>query len=225
MGAIYWQLNDIWPVASWSSIDYHFRWKALHYFAKRFFRPVMISCQEEGILTQNPNANAQPLVKEKLEKSFRLCVANETQEEKKLMVKWEIRDKTANTLKEKTERLTCAPLSSTWLDKVDVPEIALNNEYLSFHLYENKELISEGTVIFTLPKFFNFVDPKLSFKVEGDTITVKAEAYARSVEILNRKEDIVLSDNYFDMNAGEKQVKIISGNPDGLKLRSVYNIR
>jgi beta-mannosidase len=37
MGAIYWQLNDIWPAASWSSIDYRFRWKALHYYARRFF--------------------------------------------------------------------------------------------------------------------------------------------------------------------------------------------
>jgi len=39
MGAIYWQLNDCWPVVSWSSIDYTNRWKALHYFAKRFFSP------------------------------------------------------------------------------------------------------------------------------------------------------------------------------------------
>ena len=37
MGAIYWQLNDCWPVISWSSIDYYGRWKALHYYAKRFF--------------------------------------------------------------------------------------------------------------------------------------------------------------------------------------------
>ena len=39
MGAVYWQLNDCWPVVSWSSIDYGGRWKALHYYAKRFFCP------------------------------------------------------------------------------------------------------------------------------------------------------------------------------------------
>lgn len=60
MGAIYWQLNDCWPVASWASIDYFGRWKALHYYAKRFFAPLMISCAEEGMLTQNTNINAEP---------------------------------------------------------------------------------------------------------------------------------------------------------------------
>ena len=60
MGTVIWQLNDCWPVASWSSIDYCGRWKALHYYAKRFFAPVMLSCAEEGILTQDTNPNAEP---------------------------------------------------------------------------------------------------------------------------------------------------------------------
>ena len=48
MGAIYWQLNDCWPVASWASVDSFGRWKALHYAAKRFFSPVLLSACELG---------------------------------------------------------------------------------------------------------------------------------------------------------------------------------
>lgn len=47
MGTLYWQLNDNWPVASWSSIDYHGRWKATQYMAKNFFAPLMISGLED----------------------------------------------------------------------------------------------------------------------------------------------------------------------------------
>ena len=48
MGTLYWQLNDCWPVASWSSIDYYGRWKALHYMAKRFYAPLLITGLEDG---------------------------------------------------------------------------------------------------------------------------------------------------------------------------------
>jgi beta-mannosidase len=43
MGSIFWQLNDCWPVASWSSIDYYGRWKALQYYARRFYAPILVS--------------------------------------------------------------------------------------------------------------------------------------------------------------------------------------
>ncbi|NLF29375.1 MAG: glycoside hydrolase family 2 protein, partial [Planctomycetes bacterium] len=47
MGTLYWQINDTWPVASWSSVDYHGRWKALHHMARRFFAPVLLSAVED----------------------------------------------------------------------------------------------------------------------------------------------------------------------------------
>ncbi len=47
MGTLYWQINDNWPVASWSSIDYHGNWKALQYLAKKFFAPVLLSGLED----------------------------------------------------------------------------------------------------------------------------------------------------------------------------------
>jgi len=43
MGALYWQLNDCWPVASWSSIEFPGRWKALHHVARRFFAPAVVT--------------------------------------------------------------------------------------------------------------------------------------------------------------------------------------
>ncbi|MCX7590047.1 MAG: glycoside hydrolase family 2 protein [Kiritimatiellae bacterium] len=48
MGTLYWQLNDCWPVASWSSIDYAGRPKALHYAARRFYAPLLVSVCESG---------------------------------------------------------------------------------------------------------------------------------------------------------------------------------
>ena len=70
MGAIYWQINDCWSVAYWASMDYSGRWKALLYDARRFFAPVLISCREEGLLTQENNINQQafPLKKRSLSK-------------------------------------------------------------------------------------------------------------------------------------------------------------
>lgn len=65
---------------------------------------------------------------------------------------------------------------------------------------------------------------KLQATVDGDYITVSADAYAKSVEILNQNEDLILSDNYFDLNADSKTVKVISGSADKLRLRSVYDI-
>ena len=59
MGAIYWQLNDCWPVISWSSIDYYGRWKALHYYAQRFFSPVLVSCEETSTVSEGILVNSE----------------------------------------------------------------------------------------------------------------------------------------------------------------------
>jgi len=49
MGAIYWQLNDIWQAPTWSSLEYGGRWKLLHYYVKQFFAPVLVSVFEEPL--------------------------------------------------------------------------------------------------------------------------------------------------------------------------------
>ena len=77
-----------------------------------------------------------------------------------------------------------------------------------------------------MPKYYDYIDPQLSCRVEGDEIIVSAKAYAKSVEVLNENEDWVLEDNYFDLEAGkERRIRIVSGDANGIHMRSVYNIR
>ena len=221
MGAVYWQFNDCWPVASWSSVDYCQRLKALHYYARRFFAPIMISCEEEGMLGSGQELVRLPF---KFPKSIRLCVANESMMEEKITVSWQIRDAHANILSSQEEEILVPALTSVWLDKVELPDIDIYHEYVSYQASKNGCVLSEGTVIFSFPKYFCYEEPHLHAIVDGDTITVNSSAYAKSVEILNEEEDLILSDNYFDLNASSKTVKVISGSTANLKLRSVYDI-
>lgn len=222
MGAIYWQLNDCWPVVSWASIDYCGRLKALQYYAKRFFAPLMISCQEEGMMSQEADMNREHFV---FEKSIRLNVANETRRAEKVHVRWALRSADASVVSQWEEDVEVPALTSVWLDKMELPEADIFSQYVSYEMEKDGKIISSGTVIFSYPKYFRYEDPKLSYEIDGDEIIVRAHAYAKSVEILNENEDLILEDNYFDMNAGEKRVKVFSGDIEKLRLRSVYDIR
>lgn len=222
MGTIIWQLNDCWPVASWSSIDYCGRWKALHYYAKRFFAPIMISCAEEGILTQDTNPNAEPY---DVKKSIRLNVANESMNDVQVMIKWALRDAGARIKRQGEESLCIPALSSAWLEEETMRDAQLYSDYVSYECYRNGQCVSEGTVMFCAPKHFQFIDPMLRVFADGNELVIRANTYAKSVEIINEQDDLLLDDNYFDMNGGEKRVKILKGKAEGLKIRSVYNIR
>ena len=222
MGAVIWQLNDCWPVASWASIDYFGRWKALHYYAKRFFAPVLISCHEEGILSQNTNVNAEPFA---LKKSARLNVSNETRSPFAGTVRWSLRRPDASVIREGSESVSVSALDTLWLDELDFSEEDTYGTYFAYELLDaGGRTVGEGSVLFCPPKHFRFADPGLSVRREGDELVVTARAYARSVEIL-AGADTVLEDNYFDMNAGERRVKIVRGEPGELSVRSVYDIR
>ena len=177
------------------------------------------------------------------EKSIRLNVTNETLNDKKVTVKWALRNADSSVVRQEETQVAVPAFSSVWLDKVEFPEVDYFSQYVSYEAWEEGKCISEGTVIFSYPKYFRYLDPKLSYRVEGDEIIVTAEAYAKGVEILNENEDLILSDNYFDMNAGEKRVKILGRAcreekepidmesqiakqlEGGLRLRSVYDIR
>ncbi len=222
MGAIVWQLNDCWPVASWSSIDYYGRWKALHYYEKRFFAPVLISCHEEGALSQCTNVNAQNT---QIRKTTRLNVSNETMQAFCGTAKWSLRRSDASVIEEGSFPVDCPALSAVWLTEQDFSQFDTYDCYYSYELLNSAgETVGQGSVLFCAPKHFKFADPKLTAVIEGDEIVVTAQSYARSVEV-QAGADVLLEDNYFDMDAGIRRVKVLRGKPEQISVRSVYDIR
>lgn len=192
MGAIYWQLNDCWPVASWSSIDYFGRWKALHYSAKRFYAPILISACEE-------------------ETKVELHLTNETFKDIEGQVIWRLRDKAGRLIKDETIEVNCSKFSSKLcadLDFADIVDTTLKkrNTYLEFEFVQDGNVVSSGTVLFVKAKHFEFVEPALKVTAEEDedniSLKITSEAFAKYVMIDFNDLDIILEDNYFDLSPG-----------------------
>ena len=225
MGAIYWQLNDCWPVASWSSIDSLGRWKALHYYAKRFFAPVLLSACETGAKVE-------------------LHVSNETMTDLTGTVKWSLRDNSSRVIEEGTAFAEVKSLSSNMAVSLDFSDSLsdkadLRKVYLEYGMEMDGAIVSEGTVLFCRPKHFEFVDPELQADIEETDerfiLAINSKAYARYIELDLEGADCIFSDNYFDLSAGgHKCVEVlknsISGNDDSrsfkdmLKIRSIFDI-
>jgi len=182
---------------------------------------VLISCHEEGILSQDSNVNAEPF---ELRKSVRLNVSNETCGTFSGTVCWSLRRPDASIIEEGSFPVSVPALSAAWFSEQDYSDRDTYGCYYAYSLYDTAgSIVGEGTVIFCAPKHFRFEDPALSARLEDDTIVVTAEAYARSVEI-RCGADTVLEDNYFDMNAGERRIRIMRGTAGTISLRSVYDI-
>ncbi|RAV01440.1 glycoside hydrolase family 2 protein [Paenibacillus sp. YN15] len=200
MGSIYWQLNDCWPVASWSSIDYYGRWKALHYSARRFYAPVLLSACEDGLRAD-------------------LYVTNETRGPFAGTVVWRLLDRDGQVLRKGEAQAAMAPLSAGCICKLDFSgelggeqaELA-RRAYLEYSLIlpETGETRSRGTLLFSKAKHFEFADPALQLSVEETAeayeIAVKARSFAKYVTLDLTEADGVFSDNFFDLSAGESRI-------------------
>ncbi|NLK22134.1 MAG: glycoside hydrolase family 2 protein [Epulopiscium sp.] len=214
MGAIYWQLNDCWPVASWSSIDYYGRWKALHYYAKRFFNPVLISAKEEGTLVK-------------------LHIVNDRLEDIKGKINWKLRDNRFNILEEGIRSVEIPRNSTGMYEELDFRKSLSNfnqksKTYLEYELIIDRKIENAGTFLFVPPKHFELLDPAIKWDIEETTdefiFSIYSIAFAKAVEIDTKEIDIKVEDNYFDISSG-KVYKVILQKKDISKPISMKELR
>ena len=223
MGALYWQLNDIWPVASWASIDHYGRYKALHYFARRFYAPVLISCRETGEDDCRNGVNAEASLHPIVTKA-QVTVTNDSIFDISGKVVVCLRNATGQVIEKYEEDVVVPKLSAKKFKEIDYNSTDFFNNFVSYEFIVDKKVVSSGTSLFTNPKFYKFKNPNLRYEIKDDEIIVYADNYAKFVEIIS-DEDVVLSDNYFDMFDGKKIVKVLKGSCKNLKLRSAYDIK
>ena len=203
MGAIFWQLNDCWPVASWSSIDYFGRWKAAQYAAKRFFAPVLASACEEGTTVS-------------------LHVSNETMQMFRGKLTWRLMDRSGTIIQNNEMKVIMEALSTGEVVNLDYSSVlnAMQKQreaYLEYSLIANDVVKSYGTVLFVKSKHFALLDPQISTAVFEETdrfiIELKGKSFARFVELDLKDAEAIFSDNIFDLSANIiKRVEIIKGN-------------
>jgi len=222
MGAIYWQLNDCWPGISWSSIDSCGRWKALHYYAKRFFAPVLLTCEETSAFSTGSGINAETLSDYK---SVGFSVVNETVKPFEGSIRWSLRHAGGEIIMEGCTAVTPECLSVSRLEKIDISFADLFENYIYYELLDKDGLvISEAASLLCPPKYFKFLDPAITYKYYGKKLIIEAKAFAKSVEVSFTDGDSVLSDNYFDMNPGSREIAILRGSGGDIRIRSVYDI-
>jgi len=196
MGALFWQLNDCWPVASWSSIDYFGRWKALHYYARRFYADLLISpFAHDGVVDVY-------IVSDRLQ-----AIAGQ--------IHMRLLDFEGKTLLDKTQDVQLPAQSSAVYTSLNEKEVLGSADpdrtFMVFDLQVGGEIVSRNEVFFDRMRNLQLplkaaIESNLSSKGSTYTITLRSPVLARNVYLSFGDLDVKLSDNYFDLLPSERKV-------------------
>lgn len=215
-GIIYWQLNDCWPVASWSSLDFFGRWKALHYAARRFFAPLLLSIEDTPQVMDVYLTSDLPQAEEG---SLRWSL--ETLDGRVL---------DSGELPARVEPFTASQVCHLDFNSQLTDDLRRQTAFVA-EFWQEGHMTARQTAFFAPTKHLELAEPVINTElrlVEGHLeIEITARSLARQVECALQGADVVFSDNYFDLPAG-RVVTITAPLPEGWTLsraRSAFRIR
>lgn len=202
MGATVWQINDVWPIASWSSIDYSGKWKLLHYNEKKFFSPVFLSA----------------FVKDSL---FQAYVLNDTRKELNVKITISTLNFKGKKVKDDVEIIqTIAPDSSTLVYELPI-EKPISDSFIHATM-EYGESKTETTVFTSFQKKCYLEDPEIKYQISEVTrnpgsyrIKLTAKKPAFYVSLDQQGIPGIFSDNMFTLLPNETKTIIFTPSPYG----------
>jgi beta-mannosidase len=200
MGCVFWQYNDCWPGMSWSSVDYFGRWKALHYLARKFYAPILVSGREnipEG--------------------TIEVFVTSDRLEDQQGTLSWRVTDLAGNSLLKESAACDIPARHSqkvkTLALQEQVQKHGVNGFLTWLQLEVDGKIVSDNLVLMAAPKEFKLLDPKLTASVEetaeGFWVTVKSEHPALWVWLGLEKADASCSDNFVHLSPEAPQKVLV----------------
>jgi beta-mannosidase len=190
MGCIFWQYNDIWPGMSWSSVDYFGRWKALHYLARKFYAPILVSGQENV-------ANG----------TVEVFITNDLLEARHGKLTWEVTDLEGRSLVQDTARVKIPARKSEKVKTLNLQEqiqkLGANGLLTWLKLEVDGKTVSENLVLLALPRELKLPDPKLVTSVgeseKGFLVTIKSGKPALWTWLELENTDAKYADNFIHL--------------------------
>ncbi|MDI9256568.1 beta-mannosidase [Flavobacterium sedimenticola] len=207
MGTLFWQLNDCWPVTSWSSVDYYGRWKAFQYQARRSFEKVLLSVQEKenqyDVIITNDDVIAY-------DGGFALQLFDFNGE-----LLWD------------ASAAGSIPASSA-LVHFEIPKMDLNGFDLAKAVlsvsFTSEKKSAYSLYYFVKPKELQLIKPNLQItKLDELTYEISTDVLAKNV-FLSSEEDAFFSDNYFDILPGQKVLIKLAKPVKAIRVKSLFEV-
>jgi beta-mannosidase len=193
MGSLYWQINDCWPVASWSSIDYFGRWKALQYYARRFYSDLLVSpTMQKGYL--------------------KLFVVSDRPKPVPAKLRVTLMSFDGTILKSFLQDVNVAPLTSRSYFDLRVEELLGGtdgkNAVVYCELLVNNKVVSSHDYFFAPFKELAFSKPAITSEVTrirgGFSVKLTTDKFAKAVYLSVADHDGFFSDNFFNLAPGRE---------------------
>lgn len=210
MGSLYWQLNDVWPAISWSSIDHHGRWKLLHHEARRFFAP-------------------QAIVAERRDGMTRVVMVSDATVP--TAAAWRVRTLSMDgrMLQEKAGTATLPPLSATEVALLDDAALfggaPVADSYAVVDWEGAGGIVSRTIVERALPRDMAYPDPGLSATWNGRQVTIATRNLARAVMLDFGALGAQPSDDGFDLLPGESVIVTVASDASPAALKRALTLR
>lgn len=204
MGTLYWQLNDCWPVVSWSSIDYLGNWKAFHYQAKRSFEPVLVSIAET-------------------DKSYDVYLISDLMKELKLDTKFELIDFKGKTLWKANQSDVLNDDVSKKIRSINKSELAqFNLSEAVLKISSEKDVTFQKLFFFNKPKDLKLSKPEIKIrKISSTEIEISTDVLAKDIYLTG---DTHFSDNFFDLLPGTSKRITLSKSLEKIEVMSLWDV-